>query len=42
MESAEDVSYAVGGELAQSLDDLTRSGNDILNIIISDEGENVA
>lgn len=39
IEEADAVSYAAGGELAEALDDLTRAANDVLNILMADEGE---
>lgn len=34
IEEADAVSYAAGYDLACALDDMTRSGNDVINILI--------
>jgi len=36
IEEAAAVSYTAGGELAEALDELTRAGNDVLNILTYD------
>jgi len=39
IEEAANVSYAAGSELAEALDDLTRAGNDIINILVAEGSE---